>query len=451
MHKTIFLLLSLLLPLFPSWGQSISGQIVDEKNTPIEYASIIGVSPLDTTKTIVSAFSKEGGYFVLDCSLHKNDTLRLKISCAGYKTFHTVVAANHTFEKPIALEESVIGLNEIVVSAYKQAITLADGKIGIDTEKLRLGNNDNVLDVLKRAPGVVVSHDAITVQGNEPLVVIDGVKQRMPMGILLTYLKSMPAANLKRLFIKSMATAENRLSGEDATIELQTKKMQTRGYNISNTIHGTLLRNNAFRWGDYIDIRARHGNLSGSATAGYVKSKLKSEEEERFPYEQHEKLINQKATRDKDAYFGVLNMSWMPSFLKGSLNYFVSYYVDDSRRKGKEAYNTDAVLDKLTEREINDWTNLLSTNIEYLSADTLKHQFKISYGLLAGSDDYAQTVNNSLGNSVNTNKTMDGHRHIIEAQYTLKRPKFVYTVGNQNYISKMNENVKSKNGSDFSM
>ena len=141
------------------------------------------------------------------------------------------MAANHTFEKPIALEESVIGLNEIVVSAYKQAITLADGKIGIDTEKLRLGNNDNVLDVLKRAPGVVVSHDAITVQGNDPLVVIDGVKQRMPMGILLTYLKSMPAANLKRLFIKSMATAENRLSGEDATIELQTKKLQIRGYN----------------------------------------------------------------------------------------------------------------------------------------------------------------------------------------------------------------------------
>ena len=119
--------------------------------------------------------------------------------------------------------------------------------------------------------------------------------------------------------------------------------------------------------------------------------------------------------------------------------------------RAKKLYNTDAVLDKLTERVINDWTDLLSTNIEYLSADTLKHQFKISYGLLAGSDDYAQTVNNSLGNSVNTNKTMDGHRHIIEAQYTLKRPKFVYTVGNQNYISKMNENVKSKNGSDFSM
>ena len=55
----------------------------------------------------------------------------------------------------------------------------------------------------------------------------------------------------------------------------------------------------------------------------------------------------------------------------------------------------------------------------------MKHQFKISYGLLAGSDDYAQTVNNSLGNSVNTNKTMDGHRHIIETQYTLKRPKFL--------------------------
>lgn len=450
-YRVAFLLFFTMMSVSSLWGQVISGRIVDDKKNPIEYASIIGFLMSDTTKVVTSTYSREDGSFVLDCSSYKNETLRLKINFMGFHTFQIDVPSKYAFENPVVLKSDAIGLQEVTVAAYRRAITMTEGKIGIDVGKLTLGITDNFLDVLKRTPGIVVAHDGIKVQGNEPLVIIDGVKQRMPVNALFNYLKSMPASQLKKIYIKSVATAENKLYGEDATIEIFTKERLKSGYNISNTMHGTLLRHKAYRWGDYIDLRGKYGNLSGSASVGYAKSSLQSETEERYSYAQLDKLLNQNEASDKDAYFGVLNFTWAPKALNGSLNYFASYYVDDLHRTSKEVYKTDEILDKSTDRDINDWTDLLSTNIEYLSADTLKHRFKISYGLLTGSDNYGQKSNNNWGSSFVMDKKMGGHRHIIEAKYTMNLPKFVYTVGSQSYFSKMNETVQSQKESDFTM
>lgn len=190
-HKVIFLLFFTMVSTLPLWGQNISGKIVDDSNTPIEYASVICVSLSDTTKVITSTYSKDDGIFILDCSSHKNETLRLKISSVGFHAFQIDVPSDYVFENAIVLKENAIALQDVTVSAYKRAITLAEGKLGIDVGKLTLGITDNVMDVLKRTPGIVISPEGIKVQGNDPLVVIDGVKQRMPMSTLLNYLKSL--------------------------------------------------------------------------------------------------------------------------------------------------------------------------------------------------------------------------------------------------------------------
>ncbi len=431
-------------------GQTISGQIVDSNNTPIEFVSIVGGALTDSTRVISSAYSGDDGRFVLDCSSCKDVKIHLKTSFVGFEPFQMDVSTNYVFEKPIVLKENVVALNEVVVSAYKRAITLENGKIGIDVGRLTLGNSENALDVLKRTPGIVVMHDDIKVQGNAPLIVVDGVKQRVPLNTLINYLKSLPASSLDKLYIKNAATAENRLSGQDATIEIRTKKKNKNGYNISNTSHGALLRGDAYKWGDYMYLRGRYGNVSGSATMGYTKSAYVSQTEVSAPEALVHKQLNQKENGDKDAYFGVLNLTWAPKVLKGSLNYFASYYVDDSHEKNTEKYQNYDLVEKETDRDISDWADLLSTNIEYLSADTLKHQFKVSYGLLTGVDNYTQRAHNSLGDVHSTDKDMGGHRHIVEAEYSLNLPKFVYSIGSQSYFSKMHEDVGSKRNENVS-
>ncbi len=53
-YKVIFLLFSTMVSTSSLWGQNISGKIVGDSNTSIEYASVICVSLSDTAKVITS-------------------------------------------------------------------------------------------------------------------------------------------------------------------------------------------------------------------------------------------------------------------------------------------------------------------------------------------------------------------------------------------------------------
>jgi len=450
-YSTAFTFLLALMSVLPLYGQTIKGRVVDNNNAPVEYVSIIGTLLSDTTQVIASVYSGENGCFVLDCSSHKNEMIRLKISYIGFQNLKIDIPSEYTFATPVVLNEKVLELNEVTVSAYKSAFSMTDGKIGINVNQLILGGTDSFLDILKRIPGIIVSNDGIEVQGNEAIVMIDGVKQRMPMNILLNYLKSQSASELKKIYIKTMATAENKLSGEEATIEIFTKKKTTDGYNFSNTIHGMLMRKGAYKFGDYMNLLCKYGDLSGNISVGYARSSFLSEFIETYSSGTVCETLNQRETRNKDAYFGVLNLTWAPRVLNGSLNYFASYYVDDLHCKNKEMYQANETHDHVTDRDIRDWTNLFSTNIEYRSADTLKYQYKISYGLLIGGDDYNQLACKNLNNSSALDKRMKGHRHILETRFTVNLPKFVYTIGYDSYFSGMNECVKSQSKSDFTI
>lgn len=453
-HVKNIMILSFLLVVIlisPLRGQVITGRIVDNENTPIEYASIIGILLSDTTQIVASAYSEENGEFTLNTSSYKNVPIRLKISCIGFQTFLIDVTSEYTFENSIVLNKETVELDEVVISAYKRAITMADGKIGINVEQLSLGSTDNFLDILKRTPGLIVSNEGIKVQGNDAIVIIDGIKQRMPIGTLLNYLRSRPASNLKKIYLKTVPTAENRLAGEEATIEIYTKERTKNGYNLTNTIHGMVLRNGAYKYGDYMNLLGKYGSLSGNASVGFARSSFQSESVETYSNGQVDEILGQNEIRDKDAYFSELNLTWAPKFLKGSLNYFASYYVDDIHCNNKETYNVDETLDHFTSRDINDWTDLFSTNIEFRSADTLKYQIKASYGYLTGSDDYNQISNNNLDNLLVLEKKMRGYRHIVETKFTTNFHNFLYTIGSESYFSKINENVNSQKNSNFTM
>lgn len=449
--NTILVFILVLIPVFPLYGQSIRGKVVDNYNEPVEYASIIGTLLSDTTHIIASTYSRDGGNFILDCSLYKNEMIRLKINYIGFQTFQIDIPTEYTFDNPVVLKEKAVELNEVTISAYKRAIFMADGKIGIDVEQLVLGAADNFLDILKRIPGIIVSNEGIEVQGKETIVIIDGIKQRMPMGILINYLKFRSASDLKKIYIKTVATAENQLSGEEATIEIYTKEKTANGYKFSNTTHGMLLRKGAYKYGDYMNLLGKYGDLSGNASAGYARSSFLTKFKETYSNGLVGETLSQKESRKKDAYFGELNLTWTPKILNGSLNYFASYYVDDLHCKSKEMYQANETHDHVTDRDIQDWTDLFSTNIEYRSADTLKYQYKISYGFLTGSDNYYQTAYKSLGNSLTLDKKMNGHRHILETKFTLNLPKVTYTIGNESYFSRMNEHVESQSKSDFAI
>lgn len=451
MNKLLYIIIiTLFVSVRPLFAQQILGRIVDKNQQPIEYASIIVTLVPDTSKIVASAFSKTDGTFTINMR-NTTDSIWLKVSCMGFKTLRVKIPSKVEHINSIVLSETSLQLNEVSVFAYRRALSMQEGKIVVDATKLNLGPNDTFLDILKRTPGVVVSTNTISVQGKEPLVIVDGIKQRIPIENLINYLQSLPSAHLKSIAIKSSATAENKLSGEEATIELTTQRNKENGYNVSNTTYGTLLRNSAYRWGCYADVQGKIGNLSANVTMGYAKSLLKQETTDTYTKNAVDYLQQQSLKTNKDAYFGIVNVTWMPEALRGSINYYLSYFVDDVDRKGFETYQANAIAYNNTDRRIEDWTDLLSTNIEYKSADTLKNQFKLSYGLLTGGDNYQQFAHGTIATARRLIKVMSGFRHIIEASYTLKLPRLTYTIGNQSYFSKLHEETEVNTATAFSM
>lgn len=435
-----------------AYGQSIKGRLTDKKGDPIEFASVASISLADSTHIYSFAVSQENGRFELDNSNCAVDSVILKVRFMGFETMRIVVPKNYSFAMPIVLKPTDLMLDEVVVSSYKKAFSLVDGKIGVDVGRLSNNAADNVLDVLKRMPGVQVSKDGITMQGNNPLVVIDGVKQRLPIETLVNYLRSMPASNVEKIYLQTNALAENRLSQGGATIEIITKKKRLDGYSIGSTTHGTQHRNQAYRVGTYLDMLGKYGNLSGNASLGYSRPSYISNKIEAYSSNsnQREREIKRKDCDLKNSYFGVLNLTWAPKVLNGSVNYFLSYYIDDVKDKSEEEYWLVKTLERTADRKETDWMDLLSTNIEYISADTLKNQFKASYGFLTGLSDYEQSYSNSLGGVHSTTKNMEGYRHIIEAEYKLKLPKLEFKVGTESFFSQMKEStVQNTVNSDF--
>lgn len=91
----------------------LDGIVVDENNEPIPYAAV-GI----TSKSIGTATTEEGTFYLLVSSANFNDTL--EVSSIGFETFKIKVQDYLNLpEKKIVIKEAVMALDEIVISNKK--------------------------------------------------------------------------------------------------------------------------------------------------------------------------------------------------------------------------------------------------------------------------------------------------------------------------------------------
>jgi len=88
-------------------------------------------------------------------------------------------------------------------------------------------------------PGVVATDNSIIVNGASPVVVINGVKQHIPISQLITYLSTVPATNTETIAINTNQLAENKLGSEEVTISIESKKKALDGYQLTNSTYGS--------------------------------------------------------------------------------------------------------------------------------------------------------------------------------------------------------------------
>jgi len=242
MQKLIFLLgLLFLLPAHCFAQETISGTVKDSSGKPI---STVTVSLLKTSDSswVRSAVSGDDGSFSFN-DIPKGDYV-VDARLIGY--IANVVAVKGVSENiVIVLQKNDKTLKEVTVSAKKPLIELSLGKTIINVDGMISTAGNNVLELLKKSPGINVDNNGITMAGKGgAMVLIDDKPTYLSTQDLIEYLKGMSADEVAQLELITQPSAKYDAEGNSGIINIKTKKGKRDGLNgtVTASAGATLAR-----------------------------------------------------------------------------------------------------------------------------------------------------------------------------------------------------------------
>ena len=210
-------------------GLRIKGRVVDSKNNPVAFANIV-VSDGINTSDYKGTISNETGDFEIANLETKKYTLN--ISFLGYKTQVIEVQIDKdTSLTGIILEDEEQQLDGVLIVAKKPTVKRLVDRLVFNVENSTLSNN-NMLDVLKHTPGVMVNNDGISIKHSSPTIYINDRKVHLSTTEVIQLLESMPANNIKAIEVITSPPAKYEAEG-GAVLNFVTSKNLVSGYNGS--------------------------------------------------------------------------------------------------------------------------------------------------------------------------------------------------------------------------
>ncbi|MCF7568667.1 TonB-dependent receptor [Sabulilitoribacter arenilitoris] len=209
----------------------VNGYVKDDKSNAIAYANVVITKNSKVTEGIaIGASTDENGYFIIENLITGNYTI--KVSFLGYITYtETFELDKHTKLNNIVLKENIEALGGITVYAKKPTLKRLVDRLVFNVENSTLSNN-NVLDVLKNTPGVLVHDGNITVKNSEPTVYINDRRVHLSSSEIQQLLEGTSATNIKSIEVITNPPAKYEAEG-GAVLNIVTSKNIVAGYNGS--------------------------------------------------------------------------------------------------------------------------------------------------------------------------------------------------------------------------
>lgn len=226
----------------------ITGTVKDNNGAPIPFATaILTMEGGDRT----GAVSNQEGEFVLSAPAGR---YRLSLSFVGYESSSMEIEVNgDTSVGLITLATSVTDIEAVTVTA---GIIRHEGDrfvVSVANSPVAVGKT--VLEMLSQSPGVWVSNDNISIngQGGTQIYINDRLLN-MTFEELEIYLGNMNAEDLQRIEVIPIAGAEYDASAQGGVIKLTTKRQRDNGLDGSFTLSGS--------YGEFYRGFAPRGNFS---------------------------------------------------------------------------------------------------------------------------------------------------------------------------------------------
>lgn len=220
---------------------SISGAVVDLLDRPIDAATVNLVNSADSALIKAELSGADGRY---QFSGIKPGVYRVAVSMIGFERFMSdpleARTDGFTVDFPtIRLRESAAALKEVTVTAQKPFLERRNDRLIVNVESSIMAAGSSAMEVLERAPGVIVSaSDAISIRGRAGVIVmIDGKPTPMSGQELANYLRALPANSIDRIEIITNPSAKYDAAGNAGIIDIRMKKDKNLGTNGSATVN----------------------------------------------------------------------------------------------------------------------------------------------------------------------------------------------------------------------
>ena len=258
-YITIILLLSCISSVSAQNLFKVTGKVIDKENKAVEFAS--AVLSNNNTKKLIGTTTGEDGSFSINA---KDGVYILEISLVGYEKYTLDLTVDGDINVgEIVLNEDVSTLKEVKVTANRVDYNMGgyEYKIG-NIEALK---NKDLTDVLKTAPGLMVSNK-ITLYGNTiGNVYVDRRRVRMSEETLLSYLRSYKGGDIEKIEVISDPDISARHSG--TAIKITTKKQE--GGFLSASVRSAA-NENKFVIGPNFNLNYRRGKFSFYTSGAYT-------------------------------------------------------------------------------------------------------------------------------------------------------------------------------------
>ncbi len=252
----------------PVFSQNqITGTITNSKGDGIFYATVALYRHADST--VVGAESSDAaGKFLL-----KNipdGQYFLDVNMLGYldeRVGDINLPADNRKDFKLSLADDALTLATVNVTAKAPLLEQRADRLIVNVENNIASMNMNLLDVMKRVPGVLVVGDKLRMAGQSNVTILINGKTTKYMDVE-ALLKDLPGDNIKRVEVIHQPGAEFEAEGTGPIINIITKKNSLFGTN--GTVSAGVGKGHNWRYRNGLSLSHYQGNLniSGSASMG---------------------------------------------------------------------------------------------------------------------------------------------------------------------------------------
>jgi len=379
----------------------IGGQVVDNLDNPKEFALIAEMFP-DSSYADNMTQSDSTGNFMIGL---KSKESYLYVTLMGYKPQNFFLSAlDSTGLIRIVLEsDSTYILDEVVVTAHKQAVTLTNDRLVYDMSANPLKAN-NTLQALRFVPMIVADENSFSIVGKENTIVyINNRRSNMTQSGLLSYLRSLPADNISSIEIITNPGSTFRGEGNFGIINIKLKEKENEG--LRGNVSGRLWETHHLKESGAINLNYAHEKLLVNFSAGianystwkknnvessYIQTPLTTKSETTYDSREPEIFSNLQSDYqvNKNSTFGlVINTSFSNS--KADETGLTSF-------GGNPFITVDSLIDMNTIHKMKSTSFAINANYRF-NSDDQKQSFTVDFDFLNNNNgNYSKSIMNNL-------------------------------------------------------